>query len=29
VDLRRADGGVTAVEVVGEPDAPAVLFCHG
>lgn len=29
VELRRADGGVIAVEVVGEPDAPAVLFCHG
>ncbi|WP_431950914.1 alpha/beta fold hydrolase [Actinacidiphila sp. bgisy167] len=28
-DVRRADGGVTAVEVVGEPDAPAVLYCHG
>lgn len=29
VELRRADGGVIAVEVVGEPAAPAVLFCHG
>ncbi|WUD73179.1 alpha/beta hydrolase [Streptomyces sp. NBC_00510] len=29
LELRRADGGVISVEVVGEPDAPAVLFCHG
>ncbi|MGW0631816.1 alpha/beta fold hydrolase [Streptomyces sp. NPDC002758] len=29
MELCRADGGVIAVEVVGEPDAPAVLFCHG
>ena len=29
VELRRADGGVIAVEVVGEPDATPVLFCHG
>ena len=29
VELRRADGGVIAVEVVGEPDASPVLFCHG
>jgi pimeloyl-ACP methyl ester carboxylesterase len=29
VELRRADGGVIAVEVVGEPDAAPVLFCHG
>jgi hypothetical protein len=29
VGLRRADGGVIAVEVVGEPDASPVLFCHG
>lgn len=29
VELRRADGGVIAVEVLGEPDAPAVLLCHG
>ncbi|WP_326791865.1 alpha/beta fold hydrolase [Streptomyces sp. NBC_00841] len=29
MELRRADGGVIAVEVVGEPDAPAVPFCHG
>lgn len=28
-DVRRADGGVIAVEVVGAPDAPAVLYCHG
>ena len=29
VELRRADGGVIAVEVVGEPGATPVLFCHG
>ncbi|MDX3095849.1 alpha/beta fold hydrolase [Streptomyces sp. ME19-03-3] len=29
IDVHRADGGVIAAEVVGEPDAPAVLFCHG
>ncbi|MDX2709619.1 alpha/beta fold hydrolase [Streptomyces sp. PA03-6a] len=29
LELHRADGGVISVEVVGEPDAPAVLFCHG
>jgi pimeloyl-ACP methyl ester carboxylesterase len=29
VELGRDDDGVIAVEVVGEPDAPAVLFCHG
>ncbi|MEU4091197.1 alpha/beta fold hydrolase [Streptomyces sp. NPDC026673] len=29
VEVRRTDGGVIAVEVVGDPDAPAVLFCHG
>ncbi|MER5683169.1 hypothetical protein [Streptomyces sp. NPDC002205] len=29
MEVRRADGRVIAVEVVGEPDAPAVLFCHG
>ncbi len=29
VELRRADGGVIAVEVVGEADASPVLFCHG
>ncbi|WP_406270915.1 alpha/beta hydrolase [Actinacidiphila glaucinigra] len=29
MELRRADGGVIAVEVLGEPDAPAVLLCHG
>jgi pimeloyl-ACP methyl ester carboxylesterase len=29
VELRRADGGVIAVEVVGEPDTTPVLFCHG
>ncbi|WP_326571664.1 alpha/beta hydrolase [Actinacidiphila glaucinigra] len=29
MELRRADGGTIAVEVLGEPDAPAVLLCHG
>jgi len=29
VELRRADGGVIAVAVVGEPDTTPVLFCHG
>lgn len=29
VEVHRADDGVIAVEVVGDPDAPAVLFCHG
>jgi len=29
MEVRRADGSVIAVEVVGEPDAAAVLFCHG
>lgn len=29
MELRRADGGVIAVEVLGAPDAPAVLLCHG
>jgi pimeloyl-ACP methyl ester carboxylesterase len=29
VELRRADGGVIAVEVVGGQDATPVLFCHG
>jgi pimeloyl-ACP methyl ester carboxylesterase len=29
VELRRAHGGVIAVEVVGEADATPVLFCHG
>ena len=27
--LRQPDGGVIAVEVVGEPDTTPVLFCHG
>jgi pimeloyl-ACP methyl ester carboxylesterase len=29
VDLRRADGRVIEVEVIGEPDATPVLLCHG
>lgn len=29
MELRRRDGSVIAVEVVGEHDAPPVLFCHG
>jgi len=29
VELRRGDGSVIAVEVVGEQDAAPVLFCHG
>jgi len=29
VELRRADGGVIAVEVVGKADTSPVLFCHG
>jgi pimeloyl-ACP methyl ester carboxylesterase len=29
VDLRRADGSVIAVEVVGDQDATPVLLCHG
>jgi pimeloyl-ACP methyl ester carboxylesterase len=29
MELRRCDGSVIAVEVVGDPDAPPVLFCHG
>ena len=29
MELRRADGGVIAVEVVGQPGATPVLFCHG
>jgi pimeloyl-ACP methyl ester carboxylesterase len=29
MDLRRSDGSVIAVEVVGEPDGVPVLFCHG
>jgi len=29
MELRRGDGSVIAVEVVGEPDAAPVLFCHG
>lgn len=27
--VHRADGGVIAVEVVGEPDATPVVLCHG
>jgi pimeloyl-ACP methyl ester carboxylesterase len=29
MEVRRRDGSVIAVEVVGEPDAAPVLFCHG
>jgi len=29
MELRRDDGSVIALEVVGEPDATPVLFCHG
>jgi len=29
MDLRRGDGSVIAVEVVGRPAAAPVLFCHG
>jgi pimeloyl-ACP methyl ester carboxylesterase len=29
VELRRADSSVVAVEMVGEPFASPVLFCHG
>jgi pimeloyl-ACP methyl ester carboxylesterase len=29
MELRRGDGTVIAVEVVGEQDATPVLFCHG
>jgi pimeloyl-ACP methyl ester carboxylesterase len=29
MELRRGDGSVIAVEVVGEPDAMPVLLCHG
>jgi len=29
MELRRGDGSVIAVEVIGEPDAAPVLFCHG
>jgi pimeloyl-ACP methyl ester carboxylesterase len=29
VEVRRPDGGVIAVEIVGEPDRTPVLFCHG
>lgn len=29
MELRRADGGVIALEVVGDPDATPVLVCHG
>ena len=29
MEVRRGDGTVIAVEIVGEPDAAPVLFCHG
>jgi pimeloyl-ACP methyl ester carboxylesterase len=29
VELRRGDGSVIALEVVGDPDATPVLVCHG
>ena len=29
MEIRRRDGSVIAVDVVGEPDAAPVLFCHG
>ncbi len=29
MEVRREDGSVIAVEVAGEPGAPAVLLCHG
>jgi pimeloyl-ACP methyl ester carboxylesterase len=29
MEVRRGDGSVIAVEVVGEPGAAPVLFCHG
>ena len=29
MELRRGDGSVIAVEILGEPDAAPVLFCHG
>lgn len=29
MELRRRDGGVVAVEIVGSPAATPVLFCHG
>jgi len=29
MELRRPDGGVVAVEIVGKPEATPVLFCHG
>jgi len=29
MEVRRGDGSVIAVEVVGAPDAAPVLFCHG
>ena len=29
MEIRRRDGSVIAVDVVGEPDAALVLFCHG
>jgi len=29
MEVHRGDGSVIAVEVVGEPDAAPVLFCHG
>jgi pimeloyl-ACP methyl ester carboxylesterase len=29
MEVRRGDGSVIAVEVVGEPEAAPVLFCHG
>ncbi len=29
MELRRGDGSVIAVDVVGEQDAPPVLLCHG
>jgi pimeloyl-ACP methyl ester carboxylesterase len=29
MEVRRGDGSVIAVEVIGDPDAAPVLFCHG
>jgi pimeloyl-ACP methyl ester carboxylesterase len=29
MQVTRGDGSVIAYEVVGEPDATPVLFCHG
>ena len=29
VEVRRGDGSAISVEIVGEQDAPPVLFCHG